>query len=93
MDILSASCSNGNAYIILAHQYIAAKLNELIQGIGTLPGPIYEQMTLAERLLDKYPCHYIPTCAVDDYADALDIASTLANFNEGYYPNWPHCCN
>jgi hypothetical protein len=90
MDILNMNCAQGNAYIILAHQYIAAQLNGLKQ--GTLPGPIYDQMALAEHLLNKYPCHYIPKCG-DDRADALCIASTLANFNEGYYPNWPHCCD
>jgi hypothetical protein len=87
LDILKMPPKGGNAYIILAHQYIAAELNKYYEGNpSSLPSSIANLMTQAYDLLDMYDTNMfgIPR------AQAISIASTLDDFNNGYL-DWPHC--
>ena len=90
-DILWTSPSNGDAWYILAHQYIAALLN-IDNGAG-VPTEITDAIADAADLLD----FWIPSDLVGktktnkaDRADALELAGILANFNEGGTVI-PHC--
>jgi hypothetical protein len=83
---------NGNAYFILAHQYMAAILNQL-NGAGN-PAGLATNLANAYILLDYYdePPHNnsIPKNAdnvlvigTKDRAEAIAIAGYLAQYNEG----------
>lgn len=95
MDILNMSCAGGNAYIILAHQYVAARLNGLKEDNPLLPGFIGDNMSNAKTLLTQYQgTMYISNRNSVDRVyrvQAIIISCILGNFNEGRYLNWPHC--
>ena len=83
----------GNAYIILAVQYIAALLNG-IKNNGYPNSPdIGTVLSNAENLLNSYSTDMeIPKGGIpDDRAEAISLAGTLDDFNNGRIPGWPHC--
>jgi hypothetical protein len=89
--ILWTPSAGGNAYIILAHQYIAAELNSLMN--GNLPDSINENWSIAMTILDDDNYDLNISIPKDDPNRdlAITIANTLDNFNNGNYPGWPHC--
>jgi hypothetical protein len=89
-EILEMSPLGGNAYIILAHQYIATELNGLDPDNPSLPDFVNENMTSAALLLQQYEGDiYIPKDS-PDRAIAIYIAGILDDFNNGLL-GWPHC--
>jgi hypothetical protein len=75
--------SGGNAFLILAHQYMAATLNTL-DG-ASVPDPVAAALTAAAGLLDNYSGS-IPAVRNITRADRdtmLALAGTLAAYNEG----------
>ncbi|MFE3845435.1 hypothetical protein ACFL1L_01055 [Thermoplasmatota archaeon] len=89
------SSKGGNAYLILAHQYIATELNSIAN--SGLPPDIQTEWLAAQPLLTQY-CNDldIPKKNPDktknpDRDTALNIAKILDDFNNGLYPGWPHC--
>jgi hypothetical protein len=100
-DILDIPPSGGNAYYILAHQYIAAILNSKKADHPADTTLIEGALGQAEALLDAYDTYdggpYIPADGVlvsgdDDRALAISIADTLDQFNNGVLPGGPtHC--
>jgi hypothetical protein len=102
IEILNMTPSGGNAYLILAHQYIATELNELDPGPPPnppLPGFIAENMTAAVSLLTNPTYEGAIDITPKDNphrALAIQIAGILDDFNNGLYfpgPGWPHCDN
>jgi hypothetical protein len=92
--------SGGNAYLILAHQYIATNLSGLDPGPPPnppLPGFINENMTRARELLIQYQgdIDIDKNDYPEDRAEAILIAGYLDDFNNGLLappgPGWPHC--
>ncbi len=68
----------GNAYYLLAHQYIAAKLN-VLKGTATVP-EVDQALAWAEGLFSTYT----PTGVPKDLAtQAKAYATTLDNYNNG----------
>ncbi len=89
IDVLWTAPSRGNAYYILAHQYIAAKLNLAASGDPTAPAEVQEALTWAEGFFtSKDPNARLPS---DERAQALAYAATLDRFNKGEFDGWPHC--
>jgi hypothetical protein len=88
-EILQMPPSGGNAYLILAHQYIATELNGLKEGY--LPSEVAGWMTAAAENLTYYESTMDIPKGSQDRADAIFLAGALANFNEGFYPGWKHC--
>jgi hypothetical protein len=74
MEILQAPPDHGDAWNILAHQWIAASLN-VAAGASTTPE--------IEAALNT---PFVAACVVDaaDRAAAIDTAMTLDDFNNGY---------
>jgi hypothetical protein len=98
--------SGGNAYYILAHQYMAARLNTLKDENPADDTLIEDDMLTAAALLDYYdeypggpiipkefdPGDPPPLFDEDDRALAIEIANTLDQFNNGELPGGPlHC--
>ena len=82
----------GNAYIILAHQYIAVELND-IANENDFPIEIINEMDNARNILLNCPNMIINKIINSNYLlETIKIAGVLDDFNNGYlYPNWPHC--
>lgn len=82
----------GNAYYNLAHQYMAAKLNDY-NNDAALPAPVAQAISDAETLLaGKTPAQVAALKGNDPVrAQFISLAGTLANFNEGNVAGWPHC--
>ena len=78
-QVLWTSPSGGNAYYILAHQYIAAKLNTL-NGASTTPA-VDGAMTWAETFFNNYK----PSDSLDKVTSnqAKGYAATLDSYNNG----------
>lgn len=78
-EAISTSSAGGNAYYILAHQYIAAKLN-LAGGASSTPA-----VTAALAGATDFFNTYTPTSMLSDAvrAQAIADAGTLADYNEG----------
>ena len=72
--------AGGNAYYILAHQYIAAILNGF-NGADTWY--VQEELADALDLLTKY--QVVKDISGDDRAVAIGLAYTLDEFNNGNY--------
>ena len=89
-EILNMDSRGGNAYIILAHQYIAAELNGL-NNDDSLPSHITDIMGDAELLLIDYQSSLEIPKKNPDRSYAITLAGELDGFNNGYYPGWPHC--
>jgi hypothetical protein len=80
-EILSTPPKKGNAYLILAHQYIAAELN-ILSG-ASIPSEVSEAMAAAQELLIQFQEELI-ILNDPDRADALYLAETLDRYNNGY---------
>ncbi len=104
IEVLSTDPSGGNAYFILAHQYIAAYLNSIKVDNPAPLTTVLNEMADAYDLLDHYDTYTggpnIPADGIvfsgtdygNDRAMAIDIASTLDLFNNGDLPGGPpHC--
>jgi hypothetical protein len=98
--VLDTPPSGGNAYYILAHQYIAAYLNSIkLDGHPADTSLITEELSHAVWLLYTYSDNIIPDGATDsglsanDRAYAIEIAETLDLFNNGddTLGGPPHC--
>jgi hypothetical protein len=92
--------SGGNAYYILAHQYMAAILNSLKDEDPASLASIASEMAQATALLDFYDTYpggpYIPADGTEfspnDRELAISIAEILDQFNNGDLPGGPpHC--
>ena len=79
-QVLWTTPSGGNAYYILAHAYIAAKLNEL-NGADT-SADVIAALSHAETLLSTYGPSSNLSKSVR--ADFIATASTLDQYNNGY---------
>ncbi len=99
-QVFWTSPKNGNAYFILAHQYMAAVLNEA-NGAGN-PTGLADALADAETLLDFYDdapynnsipknADFVLDAGVKDRAEAIAIAGFLASYNEGTLPGTSHC--
>ena len=102
-EILLIAPKGGNAYLILAHQYVAAYLNIHKDADPANPGILGTTMTDAAALLAYYNTSYsgafppeIPKGAnyfnSDDRAWAISLAGVLDQFNNGKLDGGPpHC--
>jgi len=91
-EILNTKPKLGNAYIILAHQYIAVELNGIANPQSELPITIQNEFQNATTLLEKYPNMQINKTNISDRIDAIKIALLFNSFNNGnLYEEWPHC--
>jgi hypothetical protein len=96
-EIFQLAPKGGNAYIILAHQYMAATLSSMKDDDPASLASVAAEMAQAEALLMDYDqtlnsllVPYIPEG--DDRALAISIAETLDMFNNGDLPGGPpHC--
>lgn len=82
----------GNAYYNLAHQYMAAKLNDY-NNTTPLPAAVLAAITQAETLFNAYTDEQIGALSGNNATrqQFISLAGTLANFNEGNVTGWPHC--
>jgi len=71
----------GNAYIILAHQYIAAELN-VVNG-ASIPEEVLEAWLDAQELLEAYAGKGTIPKKSDDRDAAIALASMLDDYNNG----------
>lgn len=74
----------GNAFLILAHQYMAARLNQL--NGASVPAAVQAAMTEAVALFEKYDNDGIPKpsdISRTDRARMIELAGILGSFNEG----------
>jgi hypothetical protein len=96
IQVFNTSPKGGNAWYILAHQYMAAVLNQL-NGAGS-PAGLATALAEAYVLLD----HYDGTASIPksgsqvltsakDRDEAIQIAGFLAAYNEGTLPGTIHC--
>jgi hypothetical protein len=78
-EAINTSSAGGNAYYILAHQYIAAKLN-LAAGTSSTPA-----VNAAIAGAEAFYAAYTPTSVLSDAVreQVLAYAETLADYNEG----------
>ncbi|MDF7825070.1 hypothetical protein P4B35_13690 [Pontiellaceae bacterium B12227] len=81
LRILKTPPKKGNAYYILAHQYIAAELN-VVNG-ASIPDEAFEAWIAGQELLEQYQQKkYIPK-KTDDRDEAIAIAKILDAYNNG----------
>lgn len=71
----------GNAYYILAHQYIGAELNTLAG--AAVPAEVSEAMADATALLDKYKSTMDIPKRTADRTTAIALADILDDYNNG----------
>jgi hypothetical protein len=88
MEILHTAPKKGNAWLILAHQYIAARLNEM--NGAYVPPEIALALSEAEALLGSYTQESPPPKGDPDRDTMIELAELLAGYNEGYTVV-PHC--
>ena len=99
-EVFWTTPKGGNAYYILAHQYMAAILNQL-NGAGN-PAGLATNLANAEILLDYYDdppfnsnipknADNVLVLGTKDRAEAITIAGFLASYNEGTLPGTSHC--
>jgi hypothetical protein len=88
-EILCNKPKGGNAYLILAHQYIAAELNGLAN--NGLPTDIEADMLQAYSILDTYAGDLDIPKDDPNRELAINLAGNLDAFNNGLSPGWPHC--
>jgi hypothetical protein len=96
-EVFWTSPKGGNAWYILAHQYMAAVLN-LANGAGN-PAGLAQALADAETLLDHYDgqknipknADAVLVIGTKDRAEAIAIAGFLASYNEGTLPGTSHC--
>jgi hypothetical protein len=83
MDILRTPPKKGNAYLILAHQYIAAELN-VVNG-ASIPDDVFAAWLVAQDLLLEYESegNIDKKDYPEDRAWAIDLAGMLDDYNNG----------
>jgi hypothetical protein len=84
MELLQMKPKGGNAYIILAHQYIAAALN--VGNGASIPDDVFAAWLVANDLLDDYKAEgdIDKKDEPEDRAWAIDLAGLLDDYNNGY---------
>ncbi len=87
-EVFQLKPKGGNAWVILAHQYMAAVLNQL-NGAGDVPG-LQDALDDAYLILDAWDGSQSIPKNDDDRAEAITLASFLASYNEGL-EGVPHC--
>jgi hypothetical protein len=80
-EILWMSPKGGNAYLILAHQYIAAELN-VLNG-ASVPGEVQDAMDQAMALLIQYEDELSIPKKGGDRALAIELYELLDDYNNG----------
>jgi hypothetical protein len=92
----------GNPYYNLAHQYMAAYLNELNNDVP-IPSEVDDALAEADSLFklyapeDLYSVEYLPNGKEKHKKDMrlhhvfTPLAGYLGSFNEGDIAQWPHC--
>lgn len=81
-EMLHTPPAGGNAYVILAHAYIAAELNEL--NGASMPAAVLNTMDQAETMLVTYQGSAdIPKREKADRAQATELAALLDGYNNG----------
>jgi len=101
LEVMNTPPAGGNAYYILAHQYIAAILNSMKEDNPASTSGITEELAQAEALLGFYDTYeggpYIPEDGTEfsdnDRALAISLAETLDMFNNGELPGGPSHCD
>jgi hypothetical protein len=81
-EILWMPPKGGNAYLILAHQYIAAELNQL--NGAYVPSEVQDAMDQAEALLIEYQYDLSIPKRGGDRALAIELYELLDDYNNGY---------
>ena len=87
-EVLRLVPRGGNAWIILAKQWIAAKLNAATG--ASVPGDVASALDEAETLLNAYCADKNIPKQSSDRSSALDLALTLSSYNVG--ENGPGYC-
>jgi hypothetical protein len=80
-EVLWTEPRGGNAYYILAHQYIAAELNQL--NGACVPEEVQDAMGQAEALLIKYEGALSIPKGGEDRALAIELYELLDDYNNG----------
>jgi hypothetical protein len=82
--------AGGNAYYMLAHQYIAVELNILA---GADPSDVQEAFDDATELFETHTPEYIGGLRGNDplRQEFIGLKNTLAHYNEGFIG--PGSCN
>lgn len=81
MEILWLPSKGGNAYLILAHQYIGAELN-VVNGTS-IPNEVLDAWYSAQDLLETYMEDGKIPKKSSDRALAIDLAGILDDYNNG----------
>ncbi|WP_372808700.1 hypothetical protein [Pontiella sp.] len=81
MDILWTAPKGGNAYIILAHQYIGAELN--VANGTSIPEEVVHAWLNGQSILEKYQSEGSIPKKCKDRDLAIAIAKVLDNYNNG----------
>ncbi len=87
-DVFQMKPKGGNAWVILAHQYMAAVLNQL-NGAGNVSG-LTQTLADAYALLDKWDSQESIPKNNPDRAEAIALADFLNDYNNGL-KGVPHC--
>lgn len=87
-QIMDAAPQGGNAYIILAHQYIAAQLN--IAAGASAPSSIQTIISQATAFFNSGA--NLDSCRGSDCATQKTWAGILDTYNNGLYPGAPKHC-
>lgn len=82
MEIFWTKPKGGNAYIILAHQYIAAELN-VVNGTS-IPVEVLDSWYEAQDLLEQYEEEGTIPKKSSDRDWAIDLATILDYYNNGF---------
>lgn len=81
LEVLNTAPKKGNAYYILAHQYIAAELN-MLNG-AFVPSEVQEAFDAATELFNNNTPDDVINLKGQDKQPWLDAASVLGDYNEG----------
>jgi hypothetical protein len=92
-DVMWTPPAKGNAYYILAHQWIAAYLNTIKdQDPAVMPGPVYNAFIDAQAQFETIGPDYDWDADPELRAQFIEWATILDMFNNGEYPGGPpHC--
>jgi hypothetical protein len=92
IEVLETSSAGGNAYYQLAHQYIAAKLNEL--NGASMPAQVQTTFASSTVLFNSYTPTQIGSLAGNDPVrqEFISLADILVDYNEGEIGPG-HCCD
>ena len=80
-QVLTTSPDKGNAFFILAHQYIAAEMNKI--GGASMPSEVLDAWTQAGNLLDTYDSGLDIPKSSSDRETAIQLADLLDSYNNG----------